>query len=102
MKPAAFGYVRAETTDEALAALHEHGGEARILAGGQSLLPMLNMRLAKPAMLVDVMRIGALAAVSGVTGRVDGTTITGGTSLRSRLSSRLSLHPPVDLLCRYC
>jgi 2-furoyl-CoA dehydrogenase FAD binding subunit len=64
MKPAAFGYVRAETTDEALAALHEHGGEARILAGGQSLLPMLNMRLAKPAMLVDVMRIGALAAVS--------------------------------------
>jgi 2-furoyl-CoA dehydrogenase FAD binding subunit len=64
MKPAPFGYVRAETIEEALAALHEHGSEARILAGGQSLLPMLNMRLAKPAMLVDIMRIGALGSIS--------------------------------------
>ncbi|MBV8916427.1 MAG: FAD binding domain-containing protein [Acetobacteraceae bacterium] len=64
MKPARFGYIRAETAEEALAALHEHGAEARVLAGGQSLLPMLNMRLAKPAMLVDIMRIEALGRVS--------------------------------------
>ncbi len=64
MKPAPFGYVRAETIEEALAALHEHGSEARILAGGQSLLPMLNMRLARPAMLVDIMRIGALGSIT--------------------------------------
>jgi len=63
MKPARFGYIRAETTEEALMALHEHGPDARILAGGQSLMPMLNMRLAKPAMLVDIMRVQALASV---------------------------------------
>lgn len=60
MKPATFGYLRAGSLDEALDALHRHGGDARIVAGGQSLLPMLNMRLTKPAMLIDVMRIEAL------------------------------------------
>jgi 2-furoyl-CoA dehydrogenase FAD binding subunit len=64
MKPAPFAYCRVETTEEALAVLREHGGEARILAGGQSLLPMLNMRLARPAMLVDIMRVPALAGVA--------------------------------------
>lgn len=61
MKPAAFDYVRAATLDEALEALHQNGSEARVIAGGQSLLPMLAMRLAKPALLVDIMRIPALA-----------------------------------------
>ncbi|MGH1573839.1 FAD binding domain-containing protein [Methylobacterium sp. P31] len=60
MKPAPFGYLRAGSLDEALDALHRHGGDARIVAGGQSLLPMLNMRLTKPAVLIDVMRIEAL------------------------------------------
>ncbi|AXK79251.1 carbon monoxide dehydrogenase [Pseudolabrys taiwanensis] len=60
MKPAAFDYLRAETIDEALAALAEHGADARIIAGGQSLMPMLNMRLAKPAVLIDIMRIAGL------------------------------------------
>lgn len=63
MKPAPFDLVRAETLEEALEALHQHGDEARILAGGQSLLPMLNMRLATPAVLVDVMRVPGLSAV---------------------------------------
>jgi 2-furoyl-CoA dehydrogenase FAD binding subunit len=70
VKPAPFGYLRADTTEEALAALHQHGAEARILAGGQSLLPMLNMRLAKPAMLVDIMRIAALATVTEEAGAI--------------------------------
>lgn len=57
MKPAAFDYVRAIDLGEALDALARGGGEARILAGGQSLVPMLNMRLARPSVLVDIMRI---------------------------------------------
>lgn len=56
MKPAAFDYTRADSLDEALSLLAGHGEEARLLAGGQSLLPMLNMRLAKPSLLVDVSR----------------------------------------------
>jgi 2-furoyl-CoA dehydrogenase FAD binding subunit len=63
MKPAPFGYLRAGSVEEVTAALNEHGAEARILAGGQSLLPMLNMRLAKPAMLVDIMWIQALGSI---------------------------------------
>ncbi len=60
MKPAPFSYLRADSLDQALDALTQHGDAARIVAGGQSLLPMLNMRLTKPAVLVDVMRIEAL------------------------------------------
>jgi 2-furoyl-CoA dehydrogenase FAD binding subunit len=63
MKPAAFDYLQAATLDEALDALHETGGDARVIAGGQSLLPMLNMRLARPAVLVDIMRIEALQKI---------------------------------------
>jgi 2-furoyl-CoA dehydrogenase FAD binding subunit len=55
MKPAAFNYIRAETLDEALDALAEYGEDARVIAGGQSLGPMLNMRLAAPDVLVDIM-----------------------------------------------
>ena len=60
MKPAPFDYIRAEALDEVLDALGRYGAEARIIAGGQSLMPMLNMRLTKPAVLVDVMRVTAL------------------------------------------
>ena len=63
MKPAAFDYLRAHDVGEALEALREAGSEARILAGGQSLVPMLNMRLARPSLLVDIMRIGALRRI---------------------------------------
>lgn len=70
MKPAPFDYLRADSLDESLAALAEHGAEARIIAGGQSLLPMLNMRLAKPAQLIDIMGVAALAEV-----RREGETI---------------------------
>ena len=64
MKPAGFDYIRADTAEEVLAALDEHGAEARILAGGQSLVAMLSMRLAKPAVVVDIMRIRELAAIT--------------------------------------
>jgi CO/xanthine dehydrogenase FAD-binding subunit len=62
MKPAAFEYVAARSIEEAIAALAAGGGEAKIIAGGQSLVPMLNFRL-RPAILVDIKRIPALAYV---------------------------------------
>ena len=60
MKPAPFDYVRPESLDDALAALAEAGDEAKVLAGGQSLVPALNMRLLRPALLVDVNRVVGL------------------------------------------
>jgi 2-furoyl-CoA dehydrogenase FAD binding subunit len=70
MKPAAFDYVRAESLDEALAVLGEEGADARILAGGQSFMAMLNMRLARPKVLVDIMRIDALDRIDEVKGEI--------------------------------
>ena len=57
MKPSAFEYNRAESVEHACALLAEHGEEARLLAGGQSLIPMMNLRLARPAMLIDIGRL---------------------------------------------
>ena len=77
MKPAAFDYVRAEHLDEVLAVLADEGGDARIMAGGQSLMPMLNMRLARPKTLIDIMRLGELARVEH-----KGGTVTVGAGVR--------------------
>jgi carbon-monoxide dehydrogenase medium subunit len=60
MFPARFDYVAPTTIDEAIAAKAAGGEDARILAGGQSLLPMMKIRLASPAMLIDINRIGGL------------------------------------------
>lgn len=54
MKPARFDYVRPGTMDEALRLLAEHGDDAKLIAGGQSLVPMMNLRLARPALLIDI------------------------------------------------
>jgi carbon-monoxide dehydrogenase medium subunit len=61
VKPAPFAYHRAHSVDEAVALLAELGDEAKILAGGLSLVPMMNFRLARPAFLVDVSRIDGLS-----------------------------------------
>jgi carbon-monoxide dehydrogenase medium subunit len=61
--PAAFEYLRARSTDEAIAYLQQHGAEARVLAGGQSLIPAMRFRLARPAALVDINAIGELNAL---------------------------------------
>lgn len=63
MKPSAFEYSRPQSLAEALELLAEHGPDAKVLAGGQSLLPMLSMRLAAPARLVDINRIAELSYV---------------------------------------
>jgi carbon-monoxide dehydrogenase medium subunit len=63
MKPAPFDYVLATSLDHALALKAEHGDEARFLAGGQSLIPAMNFRLARPQILIDINRVEALAGV---------------------------------------
>jgi aerobic carbon-monoxide dehydrogenase medium subunit len=63
MIPASFDYVRAESAAEALAFLREYGDEAKILAGGHSLLPLMKLRLASPSVLIDVAKIRDLAYI---------------------------------------
>jgi carbon-monoxide dehydrogenase medium subunit len=60
VKPAPFRYLAPRSVEEAAAALAEHGDDAKVLAGGQSLVPMLNFRLARPAVLVDINRVAGL------------------------------------------
>lgn len=64
MKPAMFDYVRADSAEQAASLLQRHGEGARILAGGQSLMAVLNMRLAQPALLIDISRSTELAAIA--------------------------------------
>ena len=77
MKPAPFDYVCAESVRDAHAVLAAEGDEACVLAGGQSLIPMLSMRLARPKVVVDIMRVPALAAVND-----DGQTMRIGAAVR--------------------
>ena len=63
MKPSPFEYLAARDLDEALDALAAHDGEAKVLAGGQSLVPAMNFRLATPSLLVDINRIEGLATL---------------------------------------
>ena len=77
MKPASFDYHRPRTLDETLALLERLGEDARILAGGQSLVPAMNMRLATPGALVDINRLPGLDAI-----RLDGDTLVIGALAR--------------------
>lgn len=70
MKPSAFAYHAPATVDEVVAILDELGEDAKVLAGGQSLVPMLNMRLAAPAAIVDLSRVDGLDVIEVADGRV--------------------------------
>jgi aerobic carbon-monoxide dehydrogenase medium subunit len=70
MKPPRFDYHAPRTVDEAVALLARYGGDAKPLAGGQSLVPLLNFRLARPAALIDLNRIPALAGIRETDGHV--------------------------------
>ena len=63
MIPAPFDYVRAGSVDEAVAALGEHGDDAKLLAGGMSLLPLMKLRFAQPAHVVDLRHVSSLRGV---------------------------------------
>src|SRR2546423_12117334 len=104
MKPSAFDYIRVETLDEALSVLADSNLEAKILAGGQSLLPILNMRLAQPKALVDINRLAALETLEQLpanvstgneNGRSDVTLLLIGTLVRQRLLVRYAAEVPL-------
>ena len=77
MKPRPFDYVRPDNVDEAVALLSEHGDAARVLAGGQSLMAMLNLRLAEPELLIDVSRLTELDTIREIDGKIEvGAAVT--------------------------
>ena len=86
MKPAHFAYHRPTTVAEAVARLDEHEGSARVLAGGQSLVPMLNMRLWRPSALVDINEVDELDDV-----RVEGDRTVLGALVRYSTVERSAL-----------
>ena len=77
MKPAPFDYVAPRTVAEAVDHLGRHGGDARVLAGGQSLVRLMNTRLATPAVIVDINRVEGL----------DGIAVENGSETTSRSDS---------------
>ena len=89
MKPPAFDYVRAESLAEALAALAEGGPDAKPIAGGQSLVPALNLRLVRPSLLVDLNRAG----LDGVS--ANGMLRVGATTRQAALGGDDRVHPLV-------
>ena len=94
VKPPLFLYADPETVDDALDLLARHGDAARVLAGGQSLMPMLNFRLARPSHVIDINRVGALAAMS----HAPGTGLRLGALVRQRTLERSTLiraHSPL-------
>src|SRR3954469_20835901 len=70
MKPPLFEYHAPASVEEAVGLLAEHGDEAKVLAGGQSLIPLLNLRLAAPAHLVDVMGVRELTGIERAGGGI--------------------------------
>jgi len=86
MKPAAFEYHAPDTVEEAVALLDAHGDQAKVLAGGQSLVPLMNMRLARPAVIVDINRIQTLNYLAE-----DGGTLALGALCRQRAAERSAL-----------
>jgi CO/xanthine dehydrogenase FAD-binding subunit len=89
MKPAPFLYERPRTIEETVSLLREHGDEAKVLAGGQSLVPLLNLRLTRPEVIVDINRVDGLD-------RREGSRV--GATVRQR---ELSGIPLVDLAMPY-
>jgi len=77
VKPRPFDYVQPDTAAEAVAVLAEYGDDARLLAGGQSLLPMLNLRLIDVAVLIDISRIGDLDSIRDLGDKIEvGAAVT--------------------------
>jgi carbon-monoxide dehydrogenase medium subunit len=87
MKPAPFEYLAPDTLEEALELLAEHGSEAKILAGGQSLIPSMNFRVLQPGMLIDINRIEGLDGIQ--------TTDSGGVSMGAMARQASLEHDPI-------
>lgn len=104
MKPAPFEYVAPATLDDAVGALAGEGGDAKVLAGGQSLIPMLALRLARPTLLVDINHIPGLDGLRESSGTLEAGALVRQRDLERWAASRSSLfaevlrhvaHPPI-------
>lgn len=94
MIPAAFEYVRAESAEEAISLIGQHGDESKFLAGGHSLLPLMKLRLAQPTVLIDIGRLNDLSYI-----REDGDVIAIGALTRHMdVENSDVLHEHVPLL----
>ena len=96
MKPSAFEYLAPETCEQALGALAEHGDDAAVLAGGQSLIPMMNLRIAAPRVLIDVMRTPELRGI-----RNEGDRIELGAGVRMAQAEQQSRVPLLQSALRH-
>jgi len=96
MKPRRFDYARPHSVAEALALLAEHGEDAKVLAGGQSLMAMLNLRLLEPAVLVDIARLAELDTIEMAGDKVEvGAAVT-----QNRLAAWPELSAKLPLLAK--
>ncbi len=96
MKPAAFDYVRPDNVQDALDALSRFGARARVLAGGQSLMAILNIRLAEPEVVIDISRLGELKGI-----RVDGDWVEiGAATVQADLLAWPQLESELPLLAQ--
>src|SRR5438045_3828972 len=91
MFPADFDYLAAKSLDEAVSLLGQHGEDARILAGGHSLLPLMKLRLAQPKVLIDINRIASLSSI-----------LSDGDKVRIGATTRHYLVESSDVLRRRC
>ena len=83
MKLPTFDYAAPDSIDAALSLLHEHGDEGKVLAGGQSLMPLMALRLARPSIIIDLNRLDGLSAVAVTDGR-----LSIGAMVRERVAER--------------
>ena len=93
MKPAAFAYAKARSIDDAIRLLGAHQGEAKVLAGGQSLIATLNMRLSHPSLLVDINGVAGLDGIAVRNGMVEIGALTRHVTLER--SSDIAKHAPL-------
>jgi 2-furoyl-CoA dehydrogenase FAD binding subunit len=96
MKPRRFDYARPDSVAEAVALLAEHGEDAKVLAGGQSLMAMLNLRLLEPAILVDIARLKELDTIKVVGDKVE----VGAAVIQNRLKDWPELASKLPLLAK--
>src|SRR6266481_238868 len=94
MIPPAFEYLRPNTVPEAVAMLQQHGDEAKILSGGQSLIPMMKLRLARPGFLIDINRISGLSYIKEEGGYLK----IGGLTREAELENSLLIHSKYPII----
>jgi 2-furoyl-CoA dehydrogenase FAD binding subunit len=100
MKPPRFDYVLVNEADHAVSLLHEYGNEANILAGGQSLIPMLNMRLLQPGVLLDISQSSSLREIKEVNGKSGPSIEIGAAVTQSMLLSYAEFAGDLQLLSK--